>query len=194
MNSTISVAFTKMISEMSDTDLASLGLERSTRYTPDETSIPKSLETLLKNMSDEELKSFGLIKSASEQNFENIPTKHSEHTLEVLITRIMHNLGIPAHIKGYTYLRSTIMICVKNPSAIEYVTKGLYPTVAKMYQTTTSRVERAIRHAIEVSWNRGNTELLSDYFGYTIDSSKGKPTNSEFIAMIADKIRLQIIV
>lgn len=115
----------------------------------------------------------------------------SDRNLESDITNIIHDIGIPAHIKGYQYLRDSIMLSVKDNDVINSITKILYPTIAKKYQTTSSRVERAIRHAIEVAWNRGNTETLNDLFGYTISNGKGKPTNSEFIALIADKIRLQ---
>ncbi|MBQ8510474.1 MAG: sporulation initiation factor Spo0A C-terminal domain-containing protein [Clostridia bacterium] len=113
--------------------------------------------------------------------------------LETQITRILHNVGIPAHIKGYTYLRCAIKLTVEDPEIINFVTKSLYPSVAKRFSTTTSRVERAIRHAIEVAWDRGDLEILNDYFGYTISRQRGKPTNSEFIAMIADKLRLGVI-
>lgn len=115
----------------------------------------------------------------------------SDRNLEADITNIIHDIGIPAHIKGYQYLRDSIMLSVKDNDIINGITKILYPTIAKKYQTTSSRVERAIRHAIEVAWNRGNTDTLNDLFGYTISNGKGKPTNSEFIALIADKIRLQ---
>lgn len=115
----------------------------------------------------------------------------NERNLEADITGMIHDIGIPAHIKGYQYLRDSIMLSVKDRDVINSITKILYPTIAKMYQTTSSRVERAIRHAIEVAWNRGNTETLNDLFGYTISNRKGKPTNSEFIALIADKIRLE---
>jgi len=111
--------------------------------------------------------------------------------METQITNILHNLGIPAHIKGFTYLRSAIGMTVTDPDMINYVTKSLYPSVAKQFATTTSRVERAIRHAIEVAWDRGDLETLNRYFGYTISRQRGKPTNSEFIAMIADKLRLE---
>jgi len=111
--------------------------------------------------------------------------------IETQITNILHNLGIPAHIKGFTYLRSAIGMTVSDPDMINYVTKSLYPGVAKQFATTTSRVERAIRHAIEVAWDRGDLETLNRYFGYTISRQRGKPTNSEFIAMIADKLRLE---
>lgn len=112
--------------------------------------------------------------------------------LELMITEIIHQIGVPAHIKGYHYLREAIMMSVKNTDVINSVTKILYPTVAKKHSTTSSRVERAIRHAIEVAWDRGDVDVLNSYFGYTIHTSRGKPTNSEFIAMIADKLRLQL--
>lgn len=112
--------------------------------------------------------------------------------LEVVVSEIMHRIGVPAHIKGYRYLREAIILSVNNTEMMGSVTKLLYPTVAKTFKTTSSRVERAIRHAIEVAWDRGDVDVLSSYFGYTIQSSRGKPTNSEFIAMIADKLRLQL--
>ena len=115
----------------------------------------------------------------------------SDRSLEADITEIIHDIGIPAHIKGYQYLRDSIMLSVKDNDVINSITKILYPTIAKKYQTTSSRVERAIRHAIEVAWNRGNTDTLNGLFGYTISNGKGKPTNSELIALIADKIRLE---
>ncbi len=111
--------------------------------------------------------------------------------LEIVVSDIMHELGVPAHIKGYQYLRESIILTVNSPDMMSSVTKVLYPTVAKTYNTTASRVERAIRHAIEVAWDRGDIDVLSSYFGYTIQNSRGKPTNSEFIAMIADKLRLK---
>lgn len=114
----------------------------------------------------------------------------SDSELELEITNIIHQIGVPAHIKGYHYLRFAIITAVKNPEIINAVTKQLYPTVAKHFDTTSSRVERAIRHAIEVAWDRGDVEVLNSYFGYTIHTSRGKPTNSEFIAMISDKLRL----
>ena len=110
--------------------------------------------------------------------------------LEVVITDIIHQIGVPAHIKGYHYLREAIMMAVNDPDIINSVTKQLYPAVAKHFSTTSSRVERAIRHAIEVAWDRGDVDTLNSYFGYTIHNLRGKPTNSEFIAMIADKMRL----
>jgi len=115
----------------------------------------------------------------------------SDRSLESNVTDIIHEIGIPAHIKGYQYLREAILLSIKDNDIINSITKVLYPTIAKKFQTTSSRVERAIRHAIEVAWNRGNTETLNDLFGYTVSNGKGKPTNSEFIALISDKIRLQ---
>ncbi len=116
----------------------------------------------------------------------------STGNMEVRVTRILHQIGVPAHIKGYHYLRDSIILSVEKPEIINAVTKKLYPTVAKKYETTSSRVERAIRHAIEVAWDRGDVDILNSYFGYTIHNGRGKPTNSEFIAMISDKLRLQI--
>ncbi len=106
------------------------------------------------------------------------------------ITGMIHEIGVPAHIKGYQYLRESITLAVNDPDIINSITKILYPTIAKKFETTPSRVERAIRHAIEVAWNRGNPDVLNNLFGYTISNGKGKPTNSEFIALIADNIRL----
>ncbi len=111
-------------------------------------------------------------------------------TLEREITAIIHDIGVPAHIKGYQYLREAIGLAVEDMDVINAVTKILYPTVARKFDTTASRVERAIRHAIEVAWDRGDLETLQKYFGYTVSNTKGKPTNSEFIAMIADRISL----
>ena len=111
--------------------------------------------------------------------------------MEAQVTKIIHQIGVPAHIKGYQYLRCAILMAIDDEDVINSVTKVLYPSVAKKYQTTTSRVERAIRHAIEVAWDRGDVDTLNSYFGYTIQNSRGKPTNSEFIAMIADNLRLK---
>lgn len=111
--------------------------------------------------------------------------------MEAQVTKIIHQIGIPAHIKGYQYLRTAILMTIEDNDIINSVTKILYPAVAKKYGTTTSRVERAIRHAIEVAWDRGDVDTLNSYFGYTIQNSRGKPTNSEFIAMIADNLRLK---
>lgn len=115
----------------------------------------------------------------------------TEENLELVITDIIHQLGVPAHIKGYHYLRSAILMSVDDQELLESVTKLLYPAVADKFDTTSSRVERAIRHAIEIAWDRGNLDTLNAFFGYTVNTCKGKPTNSEFIALITDKLRLQ---
>ncbi|MBO5743338.1 MAG: sporulation transcription factor Spo0A [Clostridia bacterium] len=120
------------------------------------------------------------------------PMVKSKNDLETNITMYIQQLGVPAHIKGYQYIRDAIAMVIDDMDTINSITKLLYPTVAKHYNTTASRVERAIRHAIEVAWDRGNPEILNEFFGYTILGSKGKPTNSEFIALIADKIRLDM--
>ena len=114
-----------------------------------------------------------------------------KHDLEQDVTDMIHEIGVPAHIKGYQYLREAIMMAVEDIDMLNSITKVLYPTIAKKFQTTPSRVERAIRHAIEVAWSRGRIETLDALFGYTVNTGKGKPTNSEFIALIADRIRLQ---
>lgn len=115
----------------------------------------------------------------------------NSNDIECVITDIIHQIGIPAHIKGYHYLRTAIMLSVEDSEMLNSVTKLLYPSVAHQYSTTSSRVERAIRHAIEIAWDRGDVEVLNSFFGYTIHNTRGKPTNSEFIALIADKLRLR---
>ena len=121
-----------------------------------------------------------------------VPQRGGEEPLESQVTEILHQIGVPAHIKGYHYLRDSILMAVRTPEIINAVTKQLYPSVAKDYDTTPSRVERAIRHAIEVAWDRGDVDVLTGYFGYTIHNTRGKPTNSEFIAMISDRLRLHM--
>ena len=118
------------------------------------------------------------------------PTR-DDTDLEAQVTKIIHQIGVPAHIKGYQYLRTAILMVAKDTDVINSVTKTLYPSVARRYSTTSSRVERAIRHAIEVAWDRGDLDVLNSFFGYTVQNSRGKPTNSEFIAMIADNLRLK---
>lgn len=133
------------------------------------------------------------IKSLCSANGKTSPSQiNSSSNLEVVITDIIHQIGVPAHIKGYHYLREAIMMAVNDIEIMNSVTKCLYPSVAKKHGTTSSRVERAIRHAIEVAWDRGDVDVLNSYFGYTIHSGKGKPTNSEFISLIADKLQLQL--
>ncbi|MCI5735242.1 MAG: sporulation transcription factor Spo0A [Eubacterium sp.] len=129
----------------------------------------------------------------NEHKSENLNGKRMfDMDMDVVISDIMRQIGVPAHIKGYHYLRTAIRYCLDDSEMLSSVTKILYPSVAKKYKTTASRVERAIRHAIEVAWDRGDVDVLSSYFGYTIQSERGKPTNSEFIAMITDKINLSM--
>lgn len=129
--------------------------------------------------------------ASSEKEPEEQKPAKPVHDLEQDVTDMIHEIGVPAHIKGYQYLREAIIMSVEDPVMISSITKILYPTIAKRFQTTPSRVERAIRHAIEVAWSRGRMETLDALFGYTINTGKGKPTNSEFIALISDKIRLK---
>lgn len=130
--------------------------------------------------------------SSNGQAFTSGSGKKKNVDLDVRITEVMHQLGVPAHIKGYIYLRNAIELVIKDVELLGAVTKELYPTVAKNFHTTPSRVERAIRHAIEVSWDRGNITALNKYFGNTVSANSGKPTNSQFIAKIADKLRLEM--
>ncbi len=142
-----------------------------------------------------------LILSDDSNNYINVPGCYTNNNvsnsgknttpIEVRVTNVIHDVGVPAHIKGYQYIREAILMSVENEEIINSITKVLYPSLAMKYQTTPSRVERAIRHAIEVAWNRGQIEMHDKIFGYTVNSNKGKPTNSEFIAMIADKLRLE---
>ena len=125
-------------------------------------------------------------RQAAELNEEN-----QKVSIETDVTNVIHEIGVPAHIKGYQYLRDSIIMAVEDTDILNSITKVLYPAIAKKYQTTASRVERAIRHAIEVAWSRGKMETLEELFGYTVNNGKGKPTNSEFIALIADKLRLR---
>lgn len=127
------------------------------------------------------------------ENRKNMGLRRNDKTdIEAMVTSIIHEIGVPAHIKGYQYLREAIIIAVNDMDVINAITKVLYPQVAKTFQTTPSRVERAIRHAIEVAWDRGDLDTLQRFFGYTVSNTKGKPTNSEFIALIADKLQLQL--
>lgn len=119
-----------------------------------------------------------------------VQSEPSSFGLEAVVTDFIHELGVPAHIKGYHYIRTAIMMVVSEPDLLNFITKQLYPEIAKKYSTTSSRVERAIRHAIEVAWGRGKQETFNEIFGYTIHDGKGKPTNSEFVAMVADRIRI----
>lgn len=155
---------------------------------------PFDMATLVERLRD-------LVEDNVVNNFSNSSTYYAKTTInssnrsttpmEVRVTNIIHDIGVPAHIKGYQYIREAILLSVRNDNIINSVTKILYPTLAKQFTTTPSRVERAIRHAIEVAWNRGQIEMHDKIFGYTVNSNKGKPTNSEFIAMIADKLKLE---
>lgn len=149
---------------------------------------PFDLRTIIKQIKQAKIK-----QQIPERPFVSVPEKiHglTENQLEIIITNMIHEIGVPAHIKGYQYIREGIIMAIEDINMMNYITKLLYPTIAKKYKTTSSSVERAIRHAIEVAWSRGKVELLEEMFGYTISSGKGKPTNSEFIALIADKLRL----
>ena len=146
----------------------------------DMTSLCELLKSLLENR-----------KKQGEQPSNELAVSSDTPDIETQVTKIIHQIGVPAHIKGYQYLRTAILLTIQDSDIINSVTKVLYPSVAKKYQTTTSRVERAIRHAIEVAWDRGDVDTLNSYFGYTIQNNRGKPTNSEFIAMIADNLRLK---
>ena len=131
------------------------------------------------------------LRTLSSMPLSNVEGNATENDIEKRITNLLHEVGIPAHIKGYSYLRTGILQTYKNPDYIGRITKVLYPEIASKYKTTGSRVERAIRHAIEVAWTRGNIDVIDEIFGYTISASKAKPTNSEFIAMISDHLAIQ---
>ena len=152
---------------------------------------PFDRDTVLKRIKRARVKRPGFpvkIKAAETNVNEN---EYLERNLETDVTNIIHEVGVPAHIKGYQYLRDAIIMSVTDMEMLNSITKILYPTIAKQHQTTPSRVERAIRHAIEVAWSRGKMDTIEELFGYTVSGGKGKPTNSEFIALIADKIRLE---
>lgn len=159
---------------------------------------PFDIELLIKRI--RELKNYkptqnnSFISRESKQQYIEMPegAKKEKNNLEALVTNIIHEVGVPAHIKGYQYLREAIMMVVNDIDVINQITKSLYPDIASKFGTTPSRVERAIRHAIEVAWGRGQQDVVENIFGYTISAAKGKPTNSEFIAMIADKLRLEL--
>ena len=192
-----------MLSAVGQDKITQRALELGAEYY---TIKPIDIEMLLgrikdiKNYKTSDFKNTGYINTMSmpaketrNQYIEISPeSKKNEENLEALVTNVIHEVGVPAHIKGYQYLREAIMMVVNNIDVINQITKQLYPDIAVKFKTTPSRVERAIRHAIEVAWTRGQTETVDSIFGYTISAAKGKPTNSEFIAMIADKLRLEL--
>lgn len=165
-----------------------------------ETTYAKKLENILVMLIEEESEKRNIYddilraKGAKSKDIWHIrkddDSKVRENQLEMTVTEIIHEIGVPAHIKGYQYLRSSIMMAVNDMDILNSITKQLYPSIAKQYDTTSSRVERAIRHAIEVAWGRGKTDTIDELFGYHLSQGRQKPTNSEFIALIADKIRL----
>lgn len=167
--------------------------QRNVVNTKDEESVYKMLQSLLSQNKEFQIM-ISVPASGKDEDVTIIGTQNQAEPvtrdLEKDVTDMIHELGVPAHIKGYQYLREAIMMSVEDMDMLNSITKVLYPTIAKKFQTTPSRVERAIRHAIEVAWSRGRMETLDALFGYTISHGKGKPTNSEFIALIADKIRL----
>lgn len=150
---------------------------------------PFQNEVILKYIKNTSKKSGRTSFAISDHPVRNV--EEEEISIETRVTDLIHEIGIPAHIKGYHYLRDAIIMAVEDMDVLNAVTKVLYPTVAKKHQTTSSRVERAIRHAIEVAWSRGKLDTLDELFGYTVSNGKGKPTNSEFIALIADTLRLE---
>lgn len=167
--------------------------QRNVVNTKDEEGVYKMLQSLLSQNKEFQIM-ISVPSSGKDEDVTIIGTQNEtepmKRDLEKDVTDMIHELGVPAHIKGYQYLREAIMMSVEDMDMLNSITKILYPTIAKKFQTTPSRVERAIRHAIEVAWSRGRMETLDALFGYTINHGKGKPTNSEFIALIADKIRL----
>ncbi|WP_227938453.1 sporulation transcription factor Spo0A [Alkalihalobacillus deserti] len=152
---------------------------------------PFDMEVLITNIREINGQTRGLIQQTSTQSFISTPQKDKGFNLDASITSIIHEIGVPAHIKGYMYLREAITMVYNDIELLGSITKVLYPDIAKKFNTTSSRVERAIRHAIEVAWSRGNIDSISSLFGYTVSHSKAKPTNSEFIAMVADKLRIE---
>ncbi len=180
------IVFLTEITAQSIIDLSyNMGIDYYFMFNQDKRFIARILERILENhycTKQEKIKQSNM---TSEQKQFLI-----ESTLENDVTKMIREIGIPAHIKGYQYIREGIMMSVKDPEILNYITKFLYPSIAKKYRTTTSSVERAIRHAIEVAWNRGKMDTMEELFGYNVNSGKGKPTNSEFIALLADKFRI----
>ena len=155
----------------------------------------------IKPLADGEIQISIVPQTEAEKNAEKLQAKetkkgvkdYSDFELEEIVTKVIHDIGIPAHIKGYKYVRTALIMSLRDHNVLDSITKALYPDIAKLYNTTPSRVERAIRHGIEVAWSRGKMSYIDEVFGYTINHGKGKPTNSEFIALIADYIRLNCL-
>lgn len=181
------MVFLTEITAQSVIDLAySMGIDYYFMFNQDKKFIARILERILENhyrTKQQKMQQSNMTLEQKQMLFDS--------TLESDVTKMIREIGIPAHIKGYQYIREGIMMSVKDPEILNYITKYLYPMIAKKYHTTTSSVERAIRHAIEVAWNRGKMDAMEELFGYSLNSGKGKPTNSEFIALIADKFRLE---
>ncbi len=176
------VMLTAFNNEQMISKVSSLGADYFIAKPVDLNNLGKTIQALLKEASSN---SFGV-----SYDLKNQKVNTNEKTLDTEITELLHEIGVPAHIKGYMYLRESITMVYNDVEILGGITKVLYPTVARKFKTTSSRVERAIRHSIEVAWNRGNVDAISQIFAYTISYNKSKPTNSEFIAMIADKLRL----
>lgn len=151
---------------------------------------PFDLESIVKRI--RQLINDTVVEKASGEIINMASLQSANVSLEAKVTNILHEIGVPAHIRGYHYMREAIMMAVNDIDVLNYITKELYPSIAKKYNTTPSRVERAIRHAIEVAWSRGKVDAIDKIFGYTVNTHKGKPTNSEFIALIADRLRLEL--
>ena len=182
MNKTVAVGMEAFGMEQLCGNVAMMDNERFIRVLGDLMAQNKGFQIMITVPSDK--------KKEIERNTQK--ETREEYTLERDVTGMLHKIGVPAHIKGYQYLREAIILSIEDAEMLGAVTKILYPAIAKKYQTTPSRVERAIRHAIEVAWGRGRLDTLQNVFGYTVNVGKGKPTNSEFIAMIADKMRLEM--
>jgi len=154
---------------------------------------PFDIQNIIEKMRDVLISDNVKVKELREVQYVTFRTFSKTEPMEIKVANIIHELGVPAHIKGYQYLREAIILVIENIDVISAITKTLYPLLSKKFKTTPSRVERAIRHAIELAWNRGDTNLQNKYFGYSQHSNKGKPTNSEFIALLADKLTLEVL-
>ncbi len=190
-NSTLFTVFAEIGNSNIEHELAKKGVTYFVIRPFNYAEISEKIYQALNNRSTPAAPKTQYLKFAEHPNVANDKHTKNSFEMEVKISDILHQIGIPAHIKGYRYIRMAVMMAIQNPSAIHAITKTLYPDVARQFETTPSRVERAIRHAIEVAWNRGDIDTLNSYFSYTIHNSRGKPTNSEFIALISDTLRIQ---